>query len=181
MVNRYIGVMAVDEEWGVGKNNDLPWNTNKEDLRSFKEITQNCIIVMGRKTWVSIGSKKLPNRINVVISSQHIEGPDLVLGGDLRDIFKKIHQKYPERGDSEICVIGGAGLIKEMHDLDMLAMIYLTTIEGTYGADTFFDKTIIEDMNCYWTETLRTDYPKTVLRIYAKGNDKKMRTTNYGM
>ena len=46
MVNRYIGVMAVDEEWGVGKNNDLPWNKNKEDLRSFKEITQNCIIAM---------------------------------------------------------------------------------------------------------------------------------------
>lgn len=179
MVRNYIAVMAVDSSWGVGKDNDLPWPKNKEDLESFKEITSGCIIVMGRKTWESIGSKKLPNRINIVISSSPVHGADMWCSGDLEDIFECIEEAYPTYDEAQICIIGGAGLIKEMHDRSMIGMVYLSTIEGIYGADVFFDKTILDDMVCYHKELLRDENPKTILKIYAKGTGENASIQRY--
>ena len=67
-------VVAMSNNWVIGVNNDLPWSL-KDDLAHFKEYTTGKIIVMGRKTFESIG-RPLPNRINYVISStlENVEG-----------------------------------------------------------------------------------------------------------
>ena len=62
-------VFAVDATGGLGNKGSLPWPNDSEDLKRFKKITTDNIVVMGRKTWDSLGSRKpLPNRLNVVVS-----------------------------------------------------------------------------------------------------------------
>ena len=62
-------IVAVNQKNVIGKNNNIPWHIS-EDLKNFKEVTNNNIIVIGRKTYESLPQKPLPNRINVVITSQ---------------------------------------------------------------------------------------------------------------
>lgn len=62
-------IVAVDENWGIGYNGDLLEHI-PEDLKYFKTLTDGNTIIMGRKTWDSLPKKPLPNRFNVVITSQ---------------------------------------------------------------------------------------------------------------
>ena len=62
-------IWAQDQQGGIGKNRKLPWHIS-EDLQNFKKITSGYPIVMGRKTWESLPFKPLPNRHNIVLSSQ---------------------------------------------------------------------------------------------------------------
>ena len=62
-------IVAVDENWGIGSNNELLEHI-PEDLRRFKKLTDENTVVMGRKTWDSLPVKPLPNRFNIVISRQ---------------------------------------------------------------------------------------------------------------
>ncbi len=67
-------IAAVSQNMVIGKNNTLPWSKHySEDLKHFKQMTANCNIIMGRNTFESIGSKPLPNRRNIVISSKQLE------------------------------------------------------------------------------------------------------------
>ena len=59
-------IACIDSNYGIGKNNDIPWKL-KPDLKYFKQMTLNAVIIMGTNTWRSIGSKPLSNRINLVI------------------------------------------------------------------------------------------------------------------
>lgn len=169
MVDKCIAVMAVDSKYGVGKNNDLPWPKNKEDMKCFKETTQGKVVIMGRKTWESIGSKKLPNRINVVLSTQPVSGPDITMNGDIKSVYDMLLQMFPEKSGEDFCIIGGASIIKDAHEAGMLGKIYLTYIEGIYACDTFFDKEILKHYNLKWVNLLKEDNPRTVLKVYEKG------------
>jgi dihydrofolate reductase len=61
-------IAAIAEHGGIGINGALPWHI-KADMKYFRELTEHHIVIMGRKTWESIGSKPLPNRLNVVVTS----------------------------------------------------------------------------------------------------------------
>ena len=61
-------IVAVSKNWVIGKNNDIPWKS-KEDMKYFRKVTTGGIIIMGYKTFQSIG-RKLPNRINIVINRE---------------------------------------------------------------------------------------------------------------
>ena len=65
-------IWAQDQNGGIGKKGELPWHIS-EDLQNFKKITSSHPIVMGRKTWDSLPFKPLPNRRNIVLSSQLVE------------------------------------------------------------------------------------------------------------
>ena len=68
-------VVAYDKNRGIGENGDLPWGRSlPADLAHFKEITTGGNIIMGRKTYESIGSRPLPNRKNIVLSSSSVMG-----------------------------------------------------------------------------------------------------------
>ena len=64
-------ILALDKYFGISKNNILPWHLTK-DLKRFKNLTKNETVIMGRKTWDSLPNKfkPLPNRLNVMVSSQ---------------------------------------------------------------------------------------------------------------
>ncbi|MEJ7691742.1 dihydrofolate reductase [Daejeonella sp.] len=122
-------IVATDEKNGIGKNNQLPWHL-PADLKHFKTLTTGHPIIMGRKTFESIG-KALPNRRNIVISRQAsyvAEGADVV--SSLQDAFDLCDDEI------EAFVIGGAQIFEQ--SLSQADVLYLTVIHHEFDADTFF-------------------------------------------
>jgi dihydrofolate reductase len=131
-------ILAHDDNYGIGKKGQLPWPKNSTDMKWFRDNTIGHVVVMGRKTWESIGSKPLKNRINIVVSNQKFinskEGkPDHVIsfvnGNYINTILSNL---YP---DSKIWIIGGANIYSQT--LLYCDNIYVTKIPGNYDCDTF--------------------------------------------
>ena len=104
-------LVAMNEELLIGVNNDLPWKL-QDDLEHFKNYSLNKPIIMGRKTFESIG-RPLPNRKNVVVSSSMKEQDDINVFNNLNDAIA-FSKKYNEENDiDEIILIGGAKVFAE--------------------------------------------------------------------
>ena len=103
-------ILAMDNNMGIGYDNTLPWPHNKKDMKWFRDCTSGHVVVMGRKTWESFGSKPLPNRINVVVTNKEVEGnPDRIERGEMVEIISTLVCKYP--------------------DLHILSLVALTSID----------------------------------------------------
>ena len=132
-------IVAIDEKNGIGKNNLLPWHL-PADLKHFKTITTGHPIIMGRKTFDSIG-KALPNRRNIVISRQSgLVIPGAELGCSLNDAIELC------KDEKDVFVIGGAQIFEQA--LPLANVLYLTIIHQDFDADVFFP---VINMN-EWTE-----------------------------
>ena len=124
-------IVATDENGVIGKNNQIPWYL-PDDLKRFKKITMGHPIVMGRKTFESIG-KPLPGRENIVLT----KNKKLELKGCTVFHSEKELIDYCKRlKDEEIFVIGGANLFKIF--LPYVDRIYLTKIYKRFEGDVFF-------------------------------------------
>lgn len=135
-------VVAVSENNAIGKDNQLLWHL-PTDLKHFKEITSGNTIIMGRKTYDSIG-RPLPNRRNIVITrSTDLELPNVEVVNTLEAALALCDDEK----EKQIFVIGGAEIYK--HALPLANKIYLTTVHQTYDADVFFPDLNKED----WKET----------------------------
>ena len=122
-------IAAVGKNNELGKKGDLIFHI-KEDMQFFKETTTGHTVVMGFKTWESL-PKKLPNRKNIVVSFEEIEGPDECI----TDLVQFI--KDNENTNEEIFVIGGGSIYAQF--IDHAKRIYLTEINGEDSeADVFF-------------------------------------------
>lgn len=122
-------IVAVDLENGIGKNNLLPWHL-PADLKYFKLVTSGHPIIMGRKTFDSIG-KVLPNRKNIIISRQaDLEIPGAVVANSLKNSFELC------KTEEKVFVIGGAEIFKQA--LPLADELYLTLIHHNFNADVFF-------------------------------------------
>lgn len=109
----------------IGCHNTIPWRL-PEDLRWFKKLTMGHTIVMGRRTFESIG-KPLPGRATIVVSRVGIEIPGVKVINDLRDLHR-------ENGDVFIC--GGADIYAQM--LPQCSELYLTLVKREVEGDAFF-------------------------------------------
>lgn len=144
-------IFAMDENWGIGKNGDLPWPRNSADLKWFKQNTNGKAVVMGRKTWDSLPIKPLPNRLNFVITSTNMENYNprphgYYSGTDIPRIVKEVIE--PRYGDlDDLWIIGGASLIESC--LSIIDEIWISNIEGSYDCDVFLPK---ETINEYFFE-----------------------------
>ena len=139
-------IVAVDGRLGIGANNEMPWPRNRADMRWFREHTEGGVVVMGRRTWESIGSKNLPNRINAVVTSGEmsnpvprgddtVERPHWILAGDMKDVLWDLERMYFGKN---IWVIGGGEVYRQA--LQYVDNLYLTTIPGKFDCDVFLDK-----------------------------------------
>ena len=128
----------------IGLNNKMPWHLSA-DLKKFKQITMGSPILMGRKTYESIG-KPLPGRTNIIISRNSSYQQDNCLVFDNVEKALASCQKY-----DEIFIIGGATFYEVM--LAKADTLYLTQIHKTFDADTFFPEIIPEE----WKEVARED------------------------
>jgi dihydrofolate reductase len=134
-------VVAMDAQRGIGVNNQLPWHL-PEDLAHFKRVTLGAPIIMGRKTFDSIG-RPLPKRRNIVITGNADWRHDGV------DAVTSIEAALALVGDEPASIIGGAQIFAQ--SLALADRIILTEIDHTFDCDTFFpafDRAV-------WTETAR--------------------------
>jgi len=120
-------VVAMDENGGIGRAGQLPWHL-PDDLRHFKHLTLDKPIVMGRKTWDSIG-RPLPGRHNIVVSRQSgLELPGATVVASLEAAFAAAADA------PEICVVGGAEIFRLA--LPLTDVVHLTVVHATLPADT---------------------------------------------
>jgi dihydrofolate reductase len=128
-VMRISAVVAMSENHVIGVQNKLPWHM-PADLQHFKTITINKPVMMGRKTYESIG-RPLPNRLNVIISR------DPSFKADGCSVYHSVDDAMSAiKNNEEIFIIGGAILFSEM--LPRIKRIYLTVIHEHVEGDAFF-------------------------------------------
>ena len=127
-------IVAVGKNREIGKKNELLWHISKE-LKRFKEITYGHPIIMGRKTYESIG-KPLPGRTSIVVSRQtSLNLPKEVLV--VSSLDKAIEVAKTQKGSEEIFIIGGESIFKQA--LPIAEKLYLTVVEAEFPeADAFF-------------------------------------------
>jgi len=123
-------IVAVSQNNVIGVQNKLPWNI-PEDLKFFRNKTRGRTVIMGRKTFESLGSP-LPQRLNIVISrSQIFEGVIMAVNMD-----EAIGKAQKEKNPHEIFIIGGGEIYKQ--SLSKVQKIYLTRIYRNYKGDVFY-------------------------------------------
>jgi dihydrofolate reductase len=121
---------VAEKNRAIGKDNKLLWNL-PTDLAHFKKLTSGHPIVMGQKTFESIG-RPLPNRTNIIVTL------DKEFSADGCQIFHSIPEaiEYAKNLDDEVFIIGGGSIYKQT--IDLADRLYLTLVEGDFEADTFF-------------------------------------------
>ncbi len=139
-------VVAYSRNRVIGRDNDLPWRL-PGDLKHFKRSTMGCPIIMGRKTWESLG-RPLPGRLNVVISRD----PDYQAeGAAVRDSVEGALQACADA--PRACIIGGEQLFRVA--LPLTDEIIATEIHANIEGDTFFPEIAVDE----WEETERLPQP----------------------
>jgi dihydrofolate reductase len=137
-------IVAMSQNSVIGLKNGLPWHI-PEDLKNFRKITINHSVIMGRKTYDSIG-KPLKDRDNIVISrdaSLKIDGVEVV--NSLEKAISKISES------SEIFIIGGQQIYSIA--LSLSTHMYVTKVDGNFDGDAFFPDYIQDE----WREVARED------------------------
>lgn len=121
-------IVAISENRAIGKNNRLLWHL-PADLKHFKDTTSGHSIIMGRKTFDSVG-KPLPNRRNIVVTRQNLTIPGCEVVNSIDDALKLCKE------DDEVFIGGGAEIYKVA--MPVTDRIYLTIVHQDFDADTFF-------------------------------------------
>ena len=114
----------------IGAGNKIPWHL-PEDFKWFKKLTTGHVIVMGRKTFESIG-KPLPNRMTLVLTRSSIP----INGVEIIPDLNHIKSRLPENDEREIFICGGAQVYEEA--LPLCSDLYLTLVKRTVDGDAFF-------------------------------------------
>ena len=134
-------IAALSENYVVGSNNMLPWHL-PGDLKYFKRITTGKAVIMGRKTYESIG-RPLPNRTNIVISRNpdfRAEGVKVV--ASLEAAIRIATDVNTRNGVQEVMIIGGASIYEEA--LPMAERLYLTHVHAKVKGGAYFPKVDFE-------------------------------------
>lgn len=122
-------IVAIAQNGTIGDKNSLLWHI-KEDMRFFRTTTSGHAVIMGRKTFESLGSKPLPKRTNIVITRSEREFDGALTAHSLEEAVRLAE------GDEEIFIIGGAQIYAEA--LKCADRMYITRVERDYEGDTSF-------------------------------------------
>jgi dihydrofolate reductase len=148
-------IVAVADDWAIGREGDMPWHISA-DMKFFKATTMGHSLVMGRRTWESIGSKPLPGRQNIVVSARlaaewaaaaekdcdcaSAEKEDGALVGVCpcgAVAVSSLEAAFEAASDSEIFVMGGGMIYRQA--MDVADRLYVTHVHTTVpDADTYF-------------------------------------------
>jgi dihydrofolate reductase len=140
-------IAAMDKNRLIGRDNGLPWHL-PDDFKHFKAVTMGKPVVMGRKTFESIG-KPLPGRKNIVLSRTGFTADGIVVVTD-------VEQALNEVGDaSEVMVIGGENLYQQM--IGRAGHMYLTHVDGEFDGDAWFPEFSLNDWRVASTKQYTAD------------------------
>ena len=146
-------LVAVSNNLVIGVDNDLPWNL-RADLAHFKKYTLNKIIIMGRKTFESIG-KPLPNRINYVVSKTLNEIHGACVFNNLDEAISKAEKENIQLNiDNEIIIIGGGYIFEET--IESINKLIITRVDCDIDGDIYYPE--IDFTN--WALTKTKSYKK---------------------
>ena len=139
-------IVATSLNRAIGKDNKLLWHL-PADLKFFKTTTMGCPVIMGRKTFQSIG-RTLPGRKNVVITRDKTFNSDnqydILVVGSLDEALVKLHS------EKEVFIIGGGEIYKQ--SMDSVDTIYLTLVNMTTDADVYFPEIDLSKFDLVWEE-----------------------------
>ena len=145
-------VAAIGENNVIGRDGQLPWRL-KSDLQHFRKLTINKPVIMGRKTYASIG-KPLKDRTNIVLTSDPgFAAPGTVLATSMDEALAMARQDAASRGVDEIMIIGGSDVFAAM--LPVADRLEITHVHASPDGDVTFppiDPTL-------WREVSRTEHP----------------------
>ena len=147
-------IVAIARGGVIGRDGKMPWHI-PEDLQYFKRTTTGHAIVMGRKTFESLG-RPLPNRTNVVVTRQKDYRPE---GVEVVHSLEEAVRKYPDA-----FVIGGAEIYRQA--LPLADKLYITKIHATYKGDTYFPKTDLRR----WRRICSEDHGHFEFAVYSRRN-----------
>lgn len=140
-------IVAVSDDWGIGKDNELLWNIS-EDLKRFKRLTMGNTIIMGKKTWESLPKRPLPGRKNVVLTDDPKECVDCsVTAYSIEDALSKCDK------NEEIFIIGGGSVYRQF--MPLADRLYITHVHKKAPADIYFP---VIDMNI-WKVVEKEEFP----------------------
>ena len=124
-------ILALDSERGIGKNGKLPWHC-PGDLAHFKATTLGSPIIMGRKTFASIG-RALPHRVNIILSKNMPPTEGVYIRKSIEESLEFLRNEHVE----EAFVIGGAEVYRSFFESKIVDEILVSVIPGTHEADVF--------------------------------------------
>ncbi len=125
-------IAAVARNGVIGKDNKLPWNL-PDDLKYFREKTKGHPVIMGKKTFLSVG-RPLPGRTNIILTHEKdFSALGCLLAASLTEAFE-LAETAP--GGEEVFVIGGAEIYRQT--LPLAQKLYLTLVDADFDGDTFF-------------------------------------------
>ena len=122
-------IVAIAQNGTIGDKNSLLWHI-KEDMRFFRTTTSGHAVIMGRKTFESLGSKPLPKRTNIVITRSDVKFEGALTAHSLEEAIAMAE------GDEEIFIMGGAQIYAIA--MDVADRMYITRVERDYEGDTSY-------------------------------------------
>jgi dihydrofolate reductase len=169
-------IVACSPEGIIAIDGAMPWNV-PEDLKRFKRLTSNSVVIMGRRTWESLNEKSLPNRINYIVSKT-IELDSIVNTGATcyTTIDYAIDEAQLIHPDRDIWIIGGASIYSQT--LPICDELYLTIINKEQVCYHKGERTILQDypyvVNNLFKEvsSVTSDYA-TYKKLIRRATDKK--------
>lgn len=147
-------VVAIDRNGAIGFENDLPWGrAMKDDMAHFKRLTTGTSIIMGRKTFESIGSRPLPNRENIVVSHTPTKIEGVITALSLEAAYALA--RY------DVSVIGGGQIFEQ--SIDDMDVLYVTEVDAEFpSATVFFPQISCDD----WQEVSREHHEADERNVY---------------
>jgi dihydrofolate reductase len=152
-------IVAVSEDWGIGKDNELLWHIS-EDLKRFKKLTSGNAVIMGKKTWESLPRRPLPGRKNIVLTDDPNESiENSVTAYSIDDALDKCGPA------EEIFIIGGGSIYRQF--MPIADRLFITHVHKKAPADIFFpeiDRSVWEIIE---KEEFKTDESNSIPYTYT--------------
>jgi dihydrofolate reductase len=151
-------IVAIAENYAIGKNNDLLWHI-PEDLKRFKRLTTGHTVIMGKKTYESLPRRPLPNRVNIVITDDTNDLFDqCVMAFSIEDALKKMNPS------DENFIIGGASVYNQF--LPFSDRLYITWVYKSFDGDVFFPEIDFSE----WSLVSSEDIPASGKNDFSYSN-----------
>ena len=152
-------IVAVSEDWGIGKDNELLWHIS-EDLKRFKRLTSGNTVIMGNKTWESLPRRPLPGRINIVLTDNPNESiENAVTAYSIQDSLNKCDQ------NEEIFIIGGGSIYRQF--MPIADRLFITHVHMKAPADIYFPEIDLNIWEITEKEEFKTDGDNSIPYTYT--------------
>lgn len=159
-------IVAISENNGIGKDNDLLWHL-PADMKFFRKTTTGHCIITGRKNYESIPEKYRPlaKRTNIVVTRNTNYQAE---GAIVKNSLESALEHADSMGEEEVFIIGGGQIYKEAIEKSAVDKMYITHVAETFDADTFYPQVDLSNWNIEERLPLESENLMAEIRVYAK-------------